>query len=105
MVCREIGSSYAAMSTTMYGRTQWLARQSLHTLKRLHGQALRFSERLRHMASRMVKEVKKHAKDYVAIYLRFEVDAVAYSMCTYDDGGEAQLEVLKLDCHSLQVYI
>ena len=95
---QETGSYCDALSTTMYGLHTLDGTRKPFILKHLRVQALRFNARLRHMASRMVKEIKKRSKDYVAIHLRFEVDAVAYSMCAYDDGGEAQLEVLWLHC-------
>ncbi|XP_017230422.1 O-fucosyltransferase 9 [Daucus carota subsp. sativus] len=60
-------------------------------------EALRFSEKIRTLAAKMVDRMVKNSTSsggkYISVHLRFEEDMVAFSCCIYDGGEEEQHEM------------
>ena len=56
-------------------------------------QALRFSPPLLRIADTLKSKIRALSSRYVAVHMRFEVDAVAYSMCNFGGNESEALKV------------
>lgn len=59
----------------------------------LYLQALRFSPSLLRIADSVKAKIRASSSSYVAVHMRFEVDAVAYSMCNFGGNESEALKV------------
>ncbi|KAI5077211.1 hypothetical protein GOP47_0007035 [Adiantum capillus-veneris] len=60
-------------------------------------QALRFAQPIAYVGQKLVDRMMQHSSGtggkYIAVHLRFEMDMVAFSCCTYDGGEEEKREL------------
>ncbi|XP_030467627.1 O-fucosyltransferase 29 [Syzygium oleosum] len=60
---------------------------------RVNYHALRFTKPIRELGRRLVTTMRKMAKRYIAIHLRFEPDMLAFSGCYYGGGDKERYEL------------
>ncbi|XP_057978121.1 O-fucosyltransferase 29 [Malania oleifera] len=60
---------------------------------RVNYHALRFTKPIREIGQRLVKRMRKMAKRYIAVHLRFEPDMLAFSGCYYGGGEKERNEL------------
>ncbi|XP_030513316.1 O-fucosyltransferase 29 isoform X1 [Rhodamnia argentea] len=60
---------------------------------RVNYHALRFTKPIRELGQRLVMTMRKMAKRYIAIHLRFEPDMLAFSGCYYGGGDKERYEL------------
>ncbi|CAA3006535.1 O-fucosyltransferase 29-like isoform X1 [Olea europaea subsp. europaea] len=60
---------------------------------RVNYHALRFTKTLRSLGQRLVMRMRKMAKRFIAIHLRFEPDMLAFSGCYYGGGDKERYEL------------
>lgn len=60
---------------------------------RVNYHALRFTKPIRSMGQKLVMRMRKMAKRFIAVHLRFEPDMLAFSGCYYGGGDEERYEL------------
>ncbi|XP_059640277.1 O-fucosyltransferase 29 [Cornus florida] len=60
---------------------------------RVNYHALRFTKPIRHLGQKLVMRMRKMAKRYIAVHLRFEPDMLAFSGCYYGGGDKERYEL------------
>ncbi|KAL2545269.1 O-fucosyltransferase family protein [Forsythia ovata] len=63
---------------------------------RVNYHALRFTKPLRNLGQRLVMRMRKMAKRFIAIHLRFEPDMLAFSGCYYGGGDKERYELAEI---------
>ncbi|XP_076948561.1 O-fucosyltransferase 16-like [Bidens hawaiensis] len=63
---------------------------------RVNYHALKFTDPINEMAQTLVNRMRKMAKHYVALHLRFEPDMLAFSGCYYGGGEKERRELGKI---------
>ncbi|CAI9759458.1 unnamed protein product [Fraxinus pennsylvanica] len=60
---------------------------------RVNYHALRFTKPIRNLGQRLVTRMRKMAKRFIAVHLRFEPDMLAFSGCYYGGGDKERFEL------------
>ncbi|KAL2548057.1 O-fucosyltransferase family protein [Forsythia ovata] len=60
---------------------------------RVNYHALRFTKPIRNLSQRLVTRMRKMAKRFIAVHLRFEPDMLAFSGCYYGGGDKERFEL------------
>ncbi|KAF3591345.1 hypothetical protein DY000_02026692 [Brassica cretica] len=63
---------------------------------RVNYNALRFTKRIQSVGMKVVKRMRKMAKRFIAIHLRFEPDMLAFSGCDFGGGEKERAELAEI---------
>ncbi|KAK4483612.1 hypothetical protein RD792_010811 [Penstemon davidsonii] len=63
---------------------------------RVNYHALRFTKSIRNLGQKLVMRMKKMAKRFIAVHLRFEPDMLAFSGCYYGGGDKERQELSEI---------
>ncbi|XP_022892786.1 O-fucosyltransferase 29-like isoform X2 [Olea europaea var. sylvestris] len=63
---------------------------------RVNYHALRFTKPIRNLGQRLVTRMRKMAKRFIAVHLRFEPDMLAFSGCYYGGGDKERFELREI---------
>ncbi|KAF8083989.1 hypothetical protein N665_0740s0006 [Sinapis alba] len=63
---------------------------------RVNYHALRFTKRIQSVGMKVVKRMRKMAKRFIAVHLRFEPDMLAFSGCDFGGGEKERAELAEL---------